>query len=135
MHLRSVLVLAVSAALSGVTTAAPLADELVKARDTTVKIDAKSNWGTWEGWGISLAWWAKAFGNRDDLADIFFTTKSVSFSGQNLPGLGFNIARHNAGASSWNTYKNDKMVASPNIKRSRQIEGHWIDWASTDPSS
>ena len=135
MHLRSVLVLAVSAALSGVTTAAPLADELVKARDTTVKIDAKSNWGTWEGWGISLAWWAKAFGNRDDLADIFFTTKSVSFGGQNLPGLGFNIARHNAGASSWNTYKNDKMVASPNIKRSRQIEGHWIDWASTDPSS
>jgi galactan endo-1,6-beta-galactosidase len=48
--------------------------------DLTTTIDAKSNFGTWEGWGTSLAWWVQAFGTRDDLADIFFTTKTVSLN-------------------------------------------------------
>ncbi|KAI0390288.1 glycoside hydrolase family 30 protein [Xylariaceae sp. FL0594] len=87
--------------------ALPLTSPVVA--DTTTTIDAKSNRGTWEGWGVSLCWWAKRFGSRDDLADIFFTLKSTQYSGQTLPGLGFNIARHNAGASSWNTYNGAKM--------------------------
>lgn len=103
--------------------------------DVTTVIDAKSNRGTWEGWGTSLAWWAAAFGNRDDLADIFFTTKTVNFQGQSLPGLGLNIARYNAGACSWNSYNGSKMVVSPKMIPSRQVEGFWQDWASTDPSS
>ncbi|KAL0933983.1 glycoside hydrolase family 30 protein (endo-beta-1,6-galactanase) [Colletotrichum truncatum] len=105
------------------------------AADTTTIIDAKSDRGTWEGWGTSLAWWARKFGNRDDLADIFFTTKSTTFTGVNLPGLGFNIARHNAGASSWNSINGESMVVSPKMILSRQIEGHWIDWNSADPTS
>ncbi len=126
----------VLAALGGLAIAAPVPDDgAIQIRDTTITIDAKSDWGTWEGWGISLAWWAKAFGDRDDLADIFFTLGSTQFAGQSLPGLGFNIVRHNAGASSWNTYNADAMVASANIKKSRQIEGHWLDWGSTDPAS
>jgi galactan endo-1,6-beta-galactosidase len=32
------------------------------AGDTTTTIDPTSNWGTWEGWGTSLAWWAKEYG-------------------------------------------------------------------------
>lgn len=103
--------------------------------DITVTPDPTSNWGTWEGWGVSLAWWAKAFGNRDDLADIFFTNKQVSFSGRTVPGLAFNIARYNAGACSWNTIGSDRMVVSPQMKPSRQIEGFWVNWDSTDPSS
>ncbi|KAJ3545204.1 hypothetical protein NM208_g2630 [Fusarium decemcellulare] len=105
------------------------------AADTTTTIDAGSNRGTWEGWGTSLAWWARKFGTRDDLADIFFTTKSTQFSGKSLPGLGFNIVRHNAGACSWNTIGSDKMVVSPNMILSRQIEGHWLNWDSSDPAS
>ncbi|KAM5352752.1 hypothetical protein ACJ41O_005474 [Fusarium nematophilum] len=105
------------------------------AADTTTTIDARSNRGTWEGWGTSLAWWARRFGNRDDLADIFFTTKSTQFSGKNLPGLGMNIVRHNAGACSSNTIGSAKMVVSPNMILSRQIEGHWLNWDSTDPAS
>ncbi|RYP64110.1 hypothetical protein DL771_008929 [Monosporascus sp. 5C6A] len=139
MHVQAILTGAVSLALGRLAAAAPATDVVqaadVKAADTTTTINAKSNWGTWEGWGTSLCWWAKAFGNRDDLADIFFTLGSHQFAGQNLPGLGFNIARHNAGASSWNTYNGDKMVVSPNIKNSRQMEGHWLNWGSTDPSS
>ncbi|RYP14115.1 hypothetical protein DL767_010423 [Monosporascus sp. MG133] len=136
---NAILTGAVALALGRLAAAAPATDVVqaadVKAADTTTTINAKSNWGTWEGWGTSLCWWAKAFGNRDDLADIFFTLGSRQFAGQNLPGLGFNIARHNAGASSWNTYNGAKMVVSPNIKNSRQMEGHWLNWGSTDPSS
>ena len=103
--------------------------------DLTTTIDPTSNRGTWEGWGTSLAWWAVAFGTRDDLADIFFTSKTVSFNGQSLPGLGFNIARYNAGASSWNSINGTRMVVSPKMIASRHVEGFWLDWASTNPSS
>ncbi|KAK4071744.1 CAZyme family GH30 [Trichoderma aggressivum f. europaeum] len=103
--------------------------------DTTLSIDPTSNWGTWEGWGVSLAWWAKAFGNRDDLANVFFTRNNQVINGQNLPGLGFNIARYNAGACSTNTYNGTSMVVSSSIKPSRQVDGYWLDWASTDPAS
>ncbi|EFQ35891.1 endo-beta-1,6-galactanase [Colletotrichum graminicola] len=105
------------------------------AADTTTTIDPTSYRGTWEGWGTSLAWWAARFGTRDDLADIFFTTNTTSFGGANLPGLGLNIVRHNAGASSWNSIGSLSMVVSPNMIPSRQIEGHWIDWNSADPTS
>ncbi|KAK0721231.1 glycoside hydrolase superfamily [Apiosordaria backusii] len=104
--------------------------------DLTTVIDATSNRGTWEGWGTSLAWWAAAFGQRDDLADIFFTLKTTSFQGQSLPGLGFTIARYNAGASSTNTINSStRMVVSPKMIPSRQVEGFWLDWTSSDPSS
>jgi galactan endo-1,6-beta-galactosidase len=103
--------------------------------DVTTVLNAKSNWGTWEGWGTSLAWWAKQFGNRDDLADAFFTLKSTSVNSQTLPGLGFNIVRYNAGASSWKAVGGESMVQSSNIKKSRQIEGYWLNWDNTDPSS
>uniref|UniRef100_L2FF85 Secreted endo-beta-galactanase n=1 Tax=Colletotrichum fructicola (strain Nara gc5) TaxID=1213859 RepID=L2FF85_COLFN len=80
------------------------------AADTTTTIDAKSDRGTWEGWGTSLAWWARKFGNRDDLADIFFTTN-------------------------WNSIDGESMVVSSKMMLSRQIEGHWLDWNSADPAS
>ena len=122
-----------ASALAGfalVLAATPLA-----SADVTTVINAPSNWGTWEGWGTSLAWWAKQFGNRDDLADAFFTLKSTTVNSQTLPGLGFNIVRYNAGASSWKAIGTERMIESSNIKRSRQIEGFWVDWTSADPSS
>ncbi|KII92482.1 glycoside hydrolase family 30 protein [Plicaturopsis crispa FD-325 SS-3] len=105
------------------------------AADTTTTINAQSNWGTWDGWGVSLAWWAKAFGNRDDLADVFFTLDTTNLNSVSLPGLGFNIARYNAGASSSNTYNGSSMVKSPDMEASREMDTFWHDWASTDPSS
>lgn len=103
--------------------------------DETWTINAGSNWGTWEGWGVSLAWWAKAFGTRDDLANIFFTLNTTTLNSKSIPGLGFNIARYNAGACSNNTYQSTTMVESANIYPSRQIDGYWWDWASGDPAS
>lgn len=115
--------------------ATALATTPMASADTTIAIDAASDRGTWEGWGTSLAWWAAAFGDRDDLADIFFTLNGTEYNGQTLPGLGFNIARHNAGACSWNEIDGEAMVVSPNMIPSRQIEGHWLDWDSADPAS
>ncbi|WP_117210824.1 beta-1,6-galactanase [Allorhizocola rhizosphaerae] len=111
-----------------------LADGAARA-DATIAINPGADFGAWQGWGTSLAWWANVFGDRDDFADIFFTTNTVSYNGTNLPGLGLNIARYNLGACSWNSVNGETMVASPNIPRFKQIEGFWQDWRNEDPNS
>jgi hypothetical protein len=103
--------------------------------DTTVAVDPGADFGRWEGWGTSLAWWANVFGDRDDFADLWFTTKSVTYQGAALPGLGMNIARYNLGACGFNPVQGQRMVVSPNIPRFKQIEGYWQDWTSEDPNS
>jgi hypothetical protein len=105
------------------------------ARAATVAIDPASAWGAWEGWGTSLAWWANVMGERDDLADVFFTTDTVTVEGQDLPGLGFTIARYNLGACSWNAIDGQEMVVSPNMQAFKQIPGLWLDHANEDPES
>ncbi|MEJ8669489.1 beta-1,6-galactanase [Streptomyces sp. MS1.AVA.1] len=103
--------------------------------DATIAVNPGTSYGTWEGWGTSLAWWANAFGNRNDFADLFFTTNSVTYNGTTLPGLGLNIARYNLGACSWNSVNGETMVESPNIPGFKQIEGFWQDWNNEDPTS
>lgn len=103
--------------------------------DATIAVSPGTSYGTWEGWGTSLAWWANVFGARDDFADLFFTTKSTTYNGTSLPGLGLNIARYNLGACSWNTVGGESMVASANIPAFKQIEGYWQDWNNEDPTS
>jgi hypothetical protein len=103
--------------------------------DATIAVNPSTTYGTWEGWGTSLAWWANVFGARDDFADIFFTTKSTTYNGTTLPGLGLNIARYNLGACSSNSVSGASMVASPNIPAFKQIEGYWQDWNNEDPTS
>jgi galactan endo-1,6-beta-galactosidase len=99
------------------------------------RIDPGVTWGKWDGWGCSLCWWAKAFGDRDDLADLLYTTRAVTLEGQTLPGLGLNIVRYNAGACSWNEVDRAKMAVSKTILPFRQIEGFWLDGKSADPIS
>ena len=103
--------------------------------DQTYIVKSSTNWGLWEGWGTSIAWWGKVFGNRDDISKIFFTTASTTLNGQLIPGLGLNIVRYNAGACSTNTYNGTKMVRSTTIKPWRQMDGFWLDGDSTSPTS
>ncbi|MFJ7078099.1 beta-1,6-galactanase [Streptomyces sp. NPDC098781] len=103
--------------------------------DATIAVNPGTSYGTWEGWGTSLAWWANVFGNRNDFADLFFTTSSVTYNGTTLPGLGLNIARYNLGACSWNSVNGETMAESPNIPAFKQIEGFWQDWNNEDPTS
>jgi galactan endo-1,6-beta-galactosidase len=105
------------------------------AGTTVVRIDPAISHGTWEGWGTSLCWYGKTFGNRDDLADLVFTTKMVTLAGHDLPGLGMNIARYNAGACSWNEVDGRKMAVSKKMWTYAQMEGFWLDGKSADPHS
>ncbi|MGC4017348.1 MAG: glycoside hydrolase [Luteolibacter sp.] len=105
------------------------------AEPGTIVIDPHARQGTWQGWGVSLAWWAGVFGDRDDLADALFTTKPVKLGPDLIPGLGMNFVRYNAGACSWNEVDGRKMVTSKIIQRYRQMEGFWLDPKSTDPES
>jgi galactan endo-1,6-beta-galactosidase len=100
-----------------------------------VKIDPSANYGIWEGWGTSLCWMGNVFGGRDDVADFLFTTKTVVFNKTEVPGLGLNIVRYNAGACSWNTVDGRAMAVSQIIKKYRQMEGFWLDGKNPDPKS
>jgi len=115
--------------------AALLSAPTISRADYTTTLNPGTTWGPWEGWGTSLCWWANVFGNRDDLADVFFTRNYTSFNGATLPGLGMNIARYNAGACSWNSIGGTTMSVSPNISPFRQVAGFWLDWNSSDPNS
>jgi galactan endo-1,6-beta-galactosidase len=103
--------------------------------DYSTMVNPGTTWGTWEGWGTSLCWWGKAYGANSTLADIMFTTNTVSYHGTALPGLGLNIVRYNAGACTSNSVNGQSMVSSPNISPTRQMDGYWLDWFSSDPSS
>jgi galactan endo-1,6-beta-galactosidase len=129
----------------------------------------------WEGWGCSLCWWAKVYGDRKEIADLFFTlteglpgplketiepetkqpssspTSSIVSSDINAgaggdsdfvkrigyPGLGMNIVRYNAGASSDRPALNNqkRMQKSPNINPKRLIDTFWINESSRDPQN
>eukprot|EP01133_Synstelium_polycarpum_P003472 gene3472-3952_t len=112
-----------------------LASVLSAGPTYTASFNPATTWGKWEGWGTSLAWWAQTYGNNETLADIMFTLQNVTYMDTVLPGLGLNIVRYNAGASTWVEAFGDKMHVSPNIKRSRQVEGYWLNWNSTNPQS
>jgi len=95
---------------------------------------------SFDGWGCSLCWWANQFGdgeNADTLADICFSTNSVLWQGENLPGLGMNIARYNIGGGGNGARINDNTVeqVSPHMKNSKNIRGYWLNWDSDDPAS
>jgi galactan endo-1,6-beta-galactosidase len=87
-----------------------------------------TDWGPWQGWGTSLSWWANAFGDRDDLADLLFTRKTVPFRGRRVPGLGLNIVRYNVGGSS------PTMDYTAGMSDAKRIDGFWTgpgrwDWS------
>jgi galactan endo-1,6-beta-galactosidase len=103
--------------------------------DQSFTVKSTTNWGVWQGWGTSLAWWGKVFGNRDDVSNIFFSYASTTLNGQSIPGLGLNIVRYNAGACSYSTYQGNKMVVSTTIKPWRQMDGFWLDGTSANPTS
>jgi galactan endo-1,6-beta-galactosidase len=98
-------------------------------------LDPGNTQGKWDGWGTSLCWFAKVFGDRDDLADVLFTTNLVTLDDQSLPGLGLNIVRYNAGACSTNAVGGRSMVLSRAVPRWKQIEGFWLHPQSEDPQS
>lgn len=69
----------------------------------------------------------------DVLADFCFTLqddinlRTTSYGDYHLPGLGMNIVRYNAGASG-------QGMPSTTMKKTRTIEGFWVDVNKRDPA-
>ena len=116
---------------------------LASGKNHTATPDPSTSFGTWEGWGTSLCWWANVFGSDfdNDLANLLFSTKDevTVNSGKdtlNLPGLGLTIARYNAGGSSEAPdERGEHMDKSPNMRAGGEVEGFWLDWGSADPKN
>src|SRR3569833_1514998 len=73
--------------------------------DYSTTVNPATNWGTWQGWGSSLAWWANVFGTNANMADVLYTRNNpISFSSNqgtySLPGLGLNVVRNKVGGTS-----------------------------------
>ena len=118
--------------------AAAAAQHSRAAAPVSVKILAQTTYGEWEGWGVSLAWWAAVWGNSVPLADAAFScADAVAVPGVQiaLPGLCFNIARYNVGGCSNASAKGETIVYSPNIPWWKQGRAFWLDYDSDDPSS
>ena len=90
--------------------------------DTTVSIGPTSVWCEWQGWGSSLCWWANKYGTRDDMADVLYTRRTVAVASavgtHVLPGLGFNIARYNAGGTGIRQLTIDGRLLTPDNPKS-----------------
>jgi galactan endo-1,6-beta-galactosidase len=96
-----------------------------------VKLKPNENLGQWEGWGSSLAWWARAIGgteNADYYADLIYTTKSMA----GYPGLGLNIIRYNVGGGGVNQPQENKGAK---LQWQMDIHGYWTDPNNSDPES
>lgn len=131
MHPRSLWSLLLTVCLAATSVARAASSETA----APLALDPAVTRGTWVGWGTSLAWFAKDFGDRDDIADWLFTTKTVRVEGNTLPGLGMTIARYNAGACSPAEIDGRRMVVSKTILPFRQIDTFWVDGRDRDPAS
>ena len=65
----------------------------VPAVDATVSVDPSIRYQTWEGWGTSLAWWAKVIGGFPEPARSDYIEKAFD----PVKGLGLNVVRYNIG--------------------------------------
>ena len=96
-----------------------------------IKVDPDENLGQWEGWGSSLAWWARAVGgaaNADYYADLIYSTKATD----GYPGLGLNIVRYNLGGGGIERPQENKGAK---LQWQMDIHGYWADPNKTDPKS
>src|SRR5258706_12168456 len=67
--------------LETVFTVAPSAGGHSSATSITATVDPTKTWNIWDGWGSSLAWWARAIGgtrNAGIYADLIYTTSDIS---------------------------------------------------------
>lgn len=96
-----------------------------------ITVDSSQVLGKWEGWGSSLAWWARAIGgtaNADFYADLIYTRKMIGPD----PGLGLNIVRYNVGGGGIDQPNENK---GPKLQWQMDIHGYWADPQHSDPAT
>lgn len=109
------------------------------AQSPGIVLDPSKSRNSWEGWGTSLAWWGVGVGAsayQEPLADLIFTQKTVNIRGQDYPGLGLNVVRYNVGGGGLPGDVPEQAEKRPSdLVWYRDVDGYWVDWYSTDPTS
>jgi galactan endo-1,6-beta-galactosidase len=104
-------------------------DQLPDAESSAyVRLDTSHDLGIWEGWGSSLAWWARAVGgslNADYYADLVYTSNERD----GFPGLGLNIVRYNVGGGGIHQPRENKGAK---LEWQMDIHGYWTDSNHSD---
>lgn len=103
----------------------------VSSEGTVVELDSSRHFGLWEGWGSSLAWWARAIGgtgNADYYADLIYSKDA----NHGYPGLGLNIVRYNVGGGGIDQPTEKK---GHKLQWQMDIHGYWTNPESADPNS
>ncbi len=129
--LLRVLVIVAAVACCGFVSPADDQGQAPATAATATSIDPSRDLGEWEGWGSSLAWWARAIGgtgNADHYADLIYTTKSID----GCPGLGLNIVRYNVGGGG---IKQPQENKGPKLQWQMDIHGYWQDPNRPDPAN
>src|SRR6266851_8791637 len=73
--------------LETVFTVAPSAGQHSSASFVTATVDPTKTWNTWDGWGNSLAWWARAIGgtrNAGIYADSYIRPATFPWQRKNI---------------------------------------------------
>ncbi|HEX2914069.1 MAG TPA: RICIN domain-containing protein [Chloroflexia bacterium] len=88
-----------------------LAPVAIVSANYTATVDPTISYQTFEGWGVSLAWWGNEWGglpdtNRNAIADAIFDPNK---------GLGLNVVRYNLGADGPGNVCHNQMRAYGNI--------------------
>jgi O-glycosyl hydrolase len=94
----------------------------------TATVDPSIQYQTWEGWGTSLAWWAKVVGGYPEPARSEYIEKAFD----PVKGLGLNIVRYNIGGGENPLYlaPNPQMLGFRNaVPGFEPSPGVW-DWAA-----
>lgn len=65
--------------------------QLVSAEDQSTTIDPTSDWGTWEGWGTGLSWWAVALGFSEEAADVAFTLNKTMLFTEEVSSMWYSL--------------------------------------------
>jgi galactan endo-1,6-beta-galactosidase len=120
LYLPAVLLIAIIQTANSASHLTPVPDA---HSSVSISVDRSHDFGTWEGWGSSLAWWGRAVGgtqNADYYADLIYTTKETD----GLPGIGLNIVRYNVGGGGINQPQENK---GQKLQWQMDIHGYWTD--------
>ena len=97
--------------------------------DPVVTVDPTIQYGAWEGWGTSLAWWAKVVGGFPEPARSDYMTKAFD----PVKGLGLNVVRYNIGGGENPLYQapnKETLSFRAAVPGYRSTPGGAWDWAA-----
>jgi len=128
MKLIRLLVVLTAGASCGLILSVDADGRAISAATTVASIHPSRDLGRWEGWGCSLAWWARAVGgtgNADDYSDPHLHNQV----GWPLPRPG---AEYCPLQPRWGRVNQPQENKGPKLQWQMDIRGYWVGPNSTN---